>query len=563
MTDKKDFNNADLEDDINDVDEKDIKRERVLRGILDSHVDKKYHFLAVSSNMGSSRSYISSVPLKWFASNVRFASEQPIETFRGYRDEHGKSVDINKDTLDFISQRKPDWSRQLAMTTYLSVRKHRKFPPVLLVAYQDWIFDSTDDRWGPDKRALEDSVTYKSLDSLSHIVDLNHLHTQFYALDGQHRLMAVKGFRDLLEGSLQHKKKDGTPTNKSITIQDFISHFQKNINKDVSENEIRIELNSIMDEERIGVEIIPAVQVKETIEEAFVRLRQIFVDVNQNAKSLAKGELALLDETNGFRIVARQVMVIHPLFRDKNSDGELLVDTKSKQLSETGDYYTTLDTMVEIARRYLGQFDKFHGWKENIGNVKGVGSLRPEDEELEEARKKLQSYFDAMMTLPSHKKMTHGKRVSDIRSSEKQFDDNILFRPMTQEALATALGRLETRSDEHGGSISLEDAISKLGRGDNPDEPHLRLTNPASPFFGILCDPIDKKMRRTESYKKLATRMFMFLLGGETQSEEEQEKLREAVFNSRRVFEDEETTLAIGYDGNHVEEAHFQLPSPW
>lgn len=536
---------------INDLDKNEgRKKERVLRGLLDTLRNQKDSFLAVSAKMGSSHSYISSVPLKWFA-DVRFASD--LKVFQEYRDERGKSVAINQATLDLLSQRKPDWRRQLVMTAYLLLRPHHKFPPVLLVAYQDWIFDPDSDKWGADKRALEDSVLHKSLDTGSWVVDFNHSITQFYALDGQHRLMAVKGLRELLDGNLPQRKKDGTPSKVSITIEDMLPYVPENM----SENAFRSKLNSTM-EEKIGVEIIPAVQVGETIEEAFARLRQIFVDVNQNAKKLEKGELALLDETDGFSIVARRIMVSHPLFRSKDPDGELLVDTKSGQLNEKNNSYTTLQTIVEVARLYLGQLDGPDAWGNDLCGIKGAGSLRPTDEGLEEGQEKLKAYFDAMMTLPSHVKMTQGKSVSELRSREDNCDDNILFRPITQEALAQAVGELE-----RGGGVTPKEIIKKLGKKDNPNESNLRLTDPASPFFGILCDPVDKKMRRQEKHKKLVTEMFIYLLGGGFEQDERRERLKTDVFDSRLVVEAGTESQAIGYHGKQIPKRDFELPVPW
>ena len=558
MNNLKDSNEPNLADDIAALDERNRKEERVLRGLLDQCRDKKNHFLAVSANMGDSHSYISSVPLAWFA-DVHFASD--MEIFKEFHDEKGKSVAINNETLDLLSQRKPDWRRQLVMTAYLSIRKHRKFPPVLLVAYQDWVFNSNDDNWGSDKRALRDSVTHKSLDSESWIVDFNHSGTNFYALDGQHRLMAVKGLRDLLDGKLAQRKKDGDFSSKSITIEDIFQHDSEGM----TESEFRTGLNSIM-EEKIGVEIIPAVQVGETRKEAFARLRQIFVDVNQNAKKLEKGELALLDETDGFSIVARHVMVLHPLFRDKspkNKDespkSELLVDTKSGQLSEKSDNYTTLQTIVEVAKLYLGQLDGPDAWDNELCGIKGAGSLRPTDEQIEEGRKKLSAYFDAMMTLPSHDRMIKGTPVNKLRSREEGCDDNILFRPITQEALAEAIGEMEREN-----GLAPKEIIKKLSEKDNPDEPNLRLTDPASPFFGILCDPVDKKMRRQEKYKNLATRMFKYLLGGGIQDDTDREKLRVDVFESRRIASDGTgEAKATGYDEKQIPLREFKLLPPW
>ena len=483
--------NGNLDDEIEAFDkeekEKEKRKKEFLLRMLDSINEKKKHFVAVSAKMGSSDSYISSVSLEWFT-EVHFAADMNI--FEDNQDEQIKSVKINKETLDYLSQRQPDWRRQIAMTTYLSVREHHKFPPVLLVAYQDWMFDPNSEKWGADKRALENSITCESLGSGSWIVDFNHDKTDFYALDGQHRLMAVRGLNDLFKNEVLHQKdKSGAIRKKSVTIENIFEYVLEGA---TDLKEFKKKLGRILDE-KIGVEIIPAVQKGETLQEAFARLRQIFVDVNQNAKRLEKGELALLDETNGFSIVARDVMVSASLFY--NNEKELRVNSKDVNLDENSKDYTTLQAIVGMAREYLGVLHPFNRWEEPVCNIKEAGLLRPSYEDLEKGRKKLTAYFEAIKELPSHKRMIQGTEIGKIRRRKRkdvddmEGEDNILFRPIAQEALAKAVGLLERN-----GGMTLEDIIKKLSKKDNPDDPNLKLTEFASPFFGILCDPVSPQL---------------------------------------------------------------------
>ena len=50
-------------------------------------------------------------------------------------------------------------------------------------------------------------------------------------------------------------------------------------------------------------------------------------------------------------------------------------------------------------------------------------------------------YFDHIATIPSHVAFIQGKQASELRKS-KGGEDNILFRPMVQIALAEAIGEL-------------------------------------------------------------------------------------------------------------------------
>lgn len=546
--------NNSLDQDIAEFEDQTGKRVRILRQILDEVTSAEDKYLAVAAKMGSNKSYISSVPLKWFA-DINFASD--LDIFKEYRDENNKSIEINESTLGMLSQRKPDWSRQLAMTVYLAIREHHKFPPALLVAYQDWILDKDHNNWGMDGCALQDSLTHEALDSKNWVVNLNQHGTKFYALDGQHRLMATRGLRDLIQGSLPKKNKEGRIEKFVITIDDVLEHHTKGDGN--QRDDLRRKIESILDSEKIGVEIIPAVQAGETLDEAFRRLRQVFVDVNQNARSLEKGELALLDEVNGFSIVARSVMVTHRLFRAKGDS--LRVDVKASQLNEKNPHYTTLQTITSIAKSYLGQLEEFEHWENHVCGINGAGMLRPDDDELDAGRQKLKAYFDAMMTLPSHQDMIQGAEVQKFRMRvDDGGQDNVLFRTTAQEALADAIGLLEGESN---GRISPKEICTTLAKKDDQDQPHLKLRDPASPFFGVLCHPVDLKMRK-QHYKRLATDMFRHLLDGGTSDEQARRNLKKAVFDSRRVTpEGVDPAEAIGLDGNRIKFEDFELPVPW
>ena len=530
------------------------EEKNLFRELLDEALDSKNKYLAISAKMGINKSYIASVSLDWF-SNIHFASD--LEIFNKHRDEQSKSIRINSDTLDILSQRKPDWRRQLVMTAYLALRDNHKFPPALLIAYQDWILDLDHDNWGMDGRALQDSLIQEPLDSRGSIINLDHKNTHFYALDGQHRLMAIKGLRDLIQGNFFEKDKYGKANKQMITLAKVMQHNEEN---NVDENTIKQKLISIIEDEQIGVEIIPAVQRGETRNEAFMRLRAIFVDVNQNAKRLGKSELALLDEDNGFRIVARRTMVLHDLFRAGDGDDSLRVNMKSTQLNEKSEHYTTLQTIANIAESYLKKQKGFSRWGEEICDIKGAGLLRPSDEELKKGESKLSNYFDAIQQLPSHKRMMKGTPAGTIRSCshDPEGEANVLFRPIAQEALAGVIGLLE--SDK---GLSPQDICKKLAKKDDIKFSDLKLNEPASPFFGVLWHPVNGVMRRQSSDKELATQMFCYLLSGGME-DKEREFLKEKVFESRRVTPDNvEPAEAIGLDGKRTTLDKFELPNPW
>ena len=519
-------------------------RRRVLRELLDWQQDRENHHIALPTKMGSSKSYLISVSLGWIASHVFFARDLPI--FKKHRRAESREISINDMTVDNLQQREPDYRRQLPMAIYLAAREHHKFPPMFLVAYQSWVYNRASDNWGPDGRALTSSLNVKPLDSRSSLVDLDITTTNYFALDGQHRLMAIKGLKELLDGHLNAKNKDGSPISRKSMSRDDVE-FHNLVSRVLPGHGIDTLQNALS--ETMGVEILPAVLINDTYEEAVSRLRNIFVDVNENAKRLEKGELSLLDENDGFRIVARTLMVKHPLFKQSQ---ELRVDTKRDHLTETSEAYTTLTTIVRIAEEYL--LGDFRHWKDPILGLKDAGLERPVDDEIEKGLKKLAEYFTALEILPSHARMMEGTSVSTLRKPDGE--DNILFRPIAQVALSRAVAELVAENN-----ADLDDLMGMLAEHESKGD--LKLTSRKAPWFGILCEPLTNKIRRQKSYESTCSRMFVHVLGGGLADAQEQEALRWDFFMARQGSTDSDDQVAYDISGTLVGYDQFSLPRPW
>lgn len=523
----------------------DQNQRHALRVLLDAQSEKDGHLLACRSRMGNTTSYITSVPLEWVANKIGFAGDLPI--FTGKVDPVSRKIPIDEVTIGYIQQRPPNWSRQISMTMYLAMREYHKFPPLLVVAYQPWVYE-TDEQWSAGI-AIKDSINADPLDHKGFFFDLDCADTQYYALDGQHRLMAILGLRDLLKNKrLSAKNKDGSEKRRCITLEDVSKEFER-MGK---EKHASLAAFQNIFSERIGVEIIPAVTRGETYRDALFRLRNVFVDVNENAQKIQKGEAHQLDEEEGFRIVARSVTVTNNLLKNKT-------DIEKNQLPDTSDKYTTLDAVVKIATRYLGQLEDFSGWRNPLFGVSDFGYIRPDDEELRNATTELNRYFDALSTLPSHKRLIDGMPAGKIRRApekdddkSREYEDNVLFRPIAQMALADALGSLVAQKE-----MSLEDIIKTISRQEEKGQ--LKLSDRKAPWFGVLCDPYGEgKMRRPKKFQDLASRLFVYLLGGGYDTKEEQEGLREDLWESRCVENE-----AYDFNGEKVTLEKFHLPAPW
>ena len=541
-------------DAILDVMKAQQREQLVLSQLLEKLRIQTSHHFVLHVRMGDVSSYLTSVTLEWVTNKVRFAADLPI--FRESR-EGSKRIQVDPETVEQLQQRQPDWRRQLQMAAYLATRRHHKFPPLLLVGYQRWVYEDRHDRWGTDARAMDDSLTLRGLEPTGTYWDLDDTETEFYALDGQHRLMAILGLRDLIQnGQLHALDQERNPKKGGgLSREDIVEHIHKGTGE--SHADIHERLQHLMDE-RIGIEIVPAVRVGETYSEALRRLRQMFVDVNENAKVLSRSELAQLDETNGYRIVSRRLLAKHPLLKSgTTADGQQRpkVDTNKTTLPEGSNCYTTLDALAKMVRLYLkenrtlAESSHYASWGDNLV-AKGV-FIRPEDVALEQGEQAMDEYFHHLATIPSHVAFIQGKPASELRKSEDG-EDNILFRPMVQAALAEAIGKLVSRG------VSLKNVVEELGRQEQRGQ--LKLTQRTGPWFGVLCD-ISGKMRRQKKNEELCCRLFQYLLGGGIVDDFDREKLRDEFAAERRP--DPERDLAINLDGKSVPTAEILLPNPW
>ena len=529
------------------------REQRVLSQLLEKLRSQASHHFSLQVRMGDVSSYLTSVTLGWVAEKVGFAADLPI--FRE-SSEGSKRIPVDPETVEKIQQRQPDWRRQLQMAAYLATRRHHKFPPLLLVGYQRWVYEERHEKWGTDAHAMNDSLTLRGLEPTGTYWDLDDTETEFYAFDGQHRLMAILGLRELVRTGQLHAldEKRDPKRGGGLSREEIVDHVHNGTGE--SHADIHERLQHLMDE-RIGIEIIPAVRMGETYGEALRRLRQMLVDVNENAKVLSRSELAQLDETNGYRVVSRRLLAGHDLLRRSiTADGEERpkVDPERTTLPEGSNCYTTLNTLAEIVRRYLKEnktlpeSSNYVSWDNLV--AKGI-FVRPEDSALDRGKQAMVEYFDHLATIPSHVAFIQGKPASELRKSDDG-EDNILFRPMVQTALAEAIGKLVT------GGISLKNAVEELGRQELGGQ--LRLTQRTSPWFGVLCDP-SGKMRRHKRNEELCCRLFQYLLGGGIEDDFDREKLREDFAAERRI--DPERDLAIDLEGNSVSTAEVRLPNPW
>jgi len=518
---------------------------QALAYLLDFYLDKGDRLLVEKTEMGGTEAYVGSVSLQWLSERVGFASE--LSLFREKIDPVTRQIKIDHSTINQIQQRPLDWSRQAPLAQYLAARKVHKFPPVLLVVSYKWVDDLNADEWDSRGRAVRSSADFLPLDSKGRVglLDISQ-GAMLYALDGQHRLMAVRGLLDLIRtGTLGRKKRDGTAApGGPITVDEIADKYE------ISRSYIQS-----LAAERIGIEVIAAVVGGESRDEARRRVRSIFVHVNRMAAQLTQGQLDQLNEDDGFSIVSRTTATEHPFL----AAAQNRVEWSASSLSDRSAALTTLKTLREMAEGYLARRDEYKPWRPS---EEGLIPLRPDEQQLEAGTAEFNRLWDLLKTLPSYKKLEQGADTASLRRfshDDPPGEAHMLFRPVGQVALANAIGTL-VAVKQH----DLEAIFKKLRKYDT--DGGFRLDVVSSPWYMVLYDPNKKRM--SVRGLRLAQRLLEYLLGGGFPDDKEREELRSALAAERTIhlgdandprWKDHEGQ-AIDFDGNWVSPDKIELP---
>jgi len=496
------------------------RKKEMLKELLDEKLRDEGHMLVQKAHMGKSTSYIGTSTLRWAHEKVKIWTQLTLFTERLV----GGRLIIDKEILEELLQREPKLDRQPLLTHYLIRQENRKFPPILVVASEGWVNDPDDSKaWDKEGRAKRSSIPIDPLDSNGKVALLDSRRgLTIYVIDGSHRLLGIRGLMEVIdEGRLTHKKLPPGRKKKEDTDDKAPYKIVKTETRDTLLNKYKLthrELDEIAEEE-IGIEFIPAVIKGETRDEGRRRVRSVFVHVNKTAQAPSLGEQVLLEEDDGFSIIARRVGFHHQLFH-REIDGDR-INWKSSALPAGSHWLTTIKTLRDIAQAYLGPKEPFDDW---VVEKKEI-ALRPTDEELVLGEELLKDFLDRLSMLPSLSKILLGEHVDlwrefsnkavTVGTEEVQGKGHLLMRPLGQLIIADVVGSMH--SDENGPQIPLDQLFEKLSQFDREKKLE-NVDKPSSMWFGITFEPIRKNM--IMGGRKLAVQMLRYLLGDEIVDED-------------------------------------------
>ena len=230
----------------------------------------------------------------------------------------------------------------------------------------------------------------------------------YYALDGQHRLKAIK--------TLLHPDEDEMGW---------------------------VEPPAEFENEEISVLMVIR---PDTADEAdwLKSYRRLFSSLNRYAKPTDHDTNIIMDEDDLIAILTRRLISTHSFFKYKGRHQESIrIKTKGRPLSEGTPYFTSLQQLYFLNELLLTTQMRFNtGWgpgpeAERVDKIKEFKRFRPTEDYIDELFEELELYWNAIIETIADLRTLH---PSDARNhqadgSSEEVADNSLFWPNGQEVM--------------------------------------------------------------------------------------------------------------------------------
>ena len=241
---------------------------------------------------------------------------------------------------------------------------------------------------------------------------------KYYALDGQHRVAAIK----LL------------------------------VNREAD-----VEAPKGFDDDLLSVIVVLREEHDVPEGEWMRRYRRLFSSLNRYAKKTDRDTDIIMDEDDIFAIVTRRLITDHQFFQAPGRERESFrVQTERKNLKEGTSHFTSLQTLYAINEILLNSRDRQQvpGW---LYTEKSNLQIRPDEEDLDKYYDELSNYWEAILSaLPFLREEPTKMRNHDIlEPNPKQYRDHLLFWPIGQELFAEIVRSLLDEAEiEHDAEVS-------------------------------------------------------------------------------------------------------------
>ena len=369
---------------------------------------------ALRARMGTWDYFVVKLTMREVSEHVKFAS------------------DIHQDhTLNEAIQRTLSESRaNKEIVGYLQRQDHRFFSSLVIAALEG------DPKWYPimiaDNPQFAIFKDDERLNSTFGVLKFDGTQ-KYYALDGQHRLSAIKTLLDT-SGEAWRDAPDG-----------------------FSDEEISVILVHPRDDER---------------DETFMlRYRRLFGNLNRHAKPTSHFTNIVMDEDDTFAILTRRLITEHQFFMSpgrRHRESTRIKMQKGKNVRRGSTAFTSLEQLYALNRHFLtSRTREQEGWAK-----RDFLTFRLDDDKLDELFNELVDTWEAVIqVLPDLKHPPEQMRCHDREGLDEdtanpkcthngKCDDSALFWPITQDLVARLVRDLLDSRD--GGRVARLTPLAKL-----------------------------------------------------------------------------------------------------
>ena len=361
---------------------------------------------AIRAQMGNWKYYIVRMKMREIANEVKLAH------------------DIYEDkTLSNAVQRALAEKRvKNEITGYLSRRPDRFFSSIVVAALEgepSWHAVQMDPEIVPEIFANSKSLN-DSFGVLSFGDD-----PKYYALDGQHRVAAIK-----------------------LLIDD----------------EADVQAPEGFDNDLLSVLIVLRDEHEVDDTEWMRRYRRLFSSLNRYAKPTDRDTNIIMDEDDLVAIVTRRLISEHEFFQAPGRERESFrVLTKGNSLKENMSHFTTLQTLYKCNEILLTTKARENlGWSDRMAKLDK--QIRPDEDELDGYYEELVSYWNAILgAMPDLRRPPEKMRVHTDTDTE-EYRDHVVFWPIGQEMFVRIVRRILNDSFSETGYSSVDNMTVAIGR---------------------------------------------------------------------------------------------------
>lgn len=220
-------------------------------------------------------------------------------------------------------------------------------------------------------------------------------------------------------------------------------------------------------------------------EKGYVRTRKLFATINREARQPSPNDLAIIDETYAYNIIARMIYARYEKFKDKIA----LTDTYNLDRNDHK-YFTNLLNLVEVNKKIL-----------KAAKYKESKYLSPTFEIREELYSLVVEFYDFIT-----ENIAEYKEYFDSKTKLDKYRNNVYKKPLNLLFLPIGLNlitEIYIHFGKHGKLDTLKDLINKYDF--NLYEGHFKF---------IYFNPVQNRI--ITSNKTLGRKLALYLLGEDT-----------------------------------------------